>query len=210
MQRSIFPSCVYELARGLETILNGRLLTVDKGEPSAWPLEPQDSEDDVPVTEVGDKLPDDLDARGAGLVGPYVFPDNNRRRIPGVLYLLLALVTVVLVFVGQGSPLVDSGLLLGAVGLSFLGCYHLLAGWSLRIDEADALVAAVRAVGFPVGHASAQMAWRGLRSRPTWRVLVYSNESPPNQRGLVFVDGVDGSVVAVHAEENPEDWSDHG
>jgi hypothetical protein len=51
------------------------------------------------------------------------------------------------------------------------------------------------------------MAWRGLRSRPTWRVLVYSNESPPEQRGLVFVDGVDGSVVASHTELNPEDWA---
>ena len=36
--------------------------------------------------EVRDVLPDDLDARGAGLVGPYVFPDNDRRRIPGILY----------------------------------------------------------------------------------------------------------------------------
>ena len=95
----------------------------------------------------------------------------------------------------------------GAVALALLGAYHLQAGWSLGVDEADALVAAVREVGFPVGHASAQMAWRGLRSRPTWRVLVYSNESPPERRGLVFVDGVDGSVVASHVEANPEDWS---
>ena len=146
---------------------------------------------------VRDELPDDLDARGAGLVGPYVFPDNDRRRIPGVLYLVLAVVTVVVVVVADGSPLVDSGLVAGAVGLALVGAYHLQAGWSLDVDEADALVAAVRAVGFPVGHASAQMAWRGLRSRPTWRVLVYSNESPPDRRGLVFVDGVDGSLVAV-------------
>ena len=158
---------------------------------------------------VRDELPDDLDARGAGLVGPYVFPDNDRRRIPGLLYLVLATATVVVVVLVDGSPLVDSGLVAGAVGLALVGAYHLQAGWSLEVDEADALVAAVRAVGFPVGHASAQMAWRGLRSRPTWRVLVYSNESPPERRGLVFVDGVDGSVVAVHAEDNPEDWSAH-
>lgn len=158
---------------------------------------------------VRDELPDDLDARGAGLVGPYVFPDNDRRRIPGVLYLVVAAVTIAVVVMADGSPLVDSGLVAGAVGLALVGAYHLQAGWSLDVDEADALVAAVRAVGFPVGHASAQMAWRGLRSRPTWRVLVYSNESPPERRGLVFVDGVDGSVVAVHAEDNPEDWSDH-
>ena len=114
---------------------------------------------------------------------------------------------MVAVLVADGSPLVDGGLYVGAAGLALLGAYHLQAGWSLGTDDADALVAAVRGVGFPVGHASAQMAWRGLRSRPTWRVLVYSNESPPERRGLVFVDGVDGSVVASHTEVNPEDWA---
>jgi len=157
--------------------------------------------------DVRDALPDDLDARGAGLVGPYVFPDNNRRRIPGILYLVVATTTVVVVAVADASPLVDGGLVAGAIGLALVGLYHLQGGWNLAVDEADALVAAVRAVGFPVGHASAQMAWRGLRSRPTWRVLVYSNESPPERRGLVFVDGVDGGVVATHTEANPEDWS---
>ena len=162
------------------------------------------SEAEVSDAEVRDALPADLDARG--FVGPYVFPDNDRRRIPGYLYLLLAAITAVVTMLSGGSPLVDSGLYVGAAGLALLGAYHLQAGWSLGPDEADALVAAVREVGFPVGHASAQMAWRGLRSRPTWRVLVYSNESPPERRGLVFVDGVDGSVVASHTEANPEDW----
>ena len=138
-------------------------------------IESADLPADLPAEadEVRDSLPDDLDARG--MVGPYVFPDNDRRRIPGVIYLALALATVVAVLVADGSPLVDGGLVAGAVALALLGAYHLQAGWSLGVDEADALVAAVREVGFPVGHASAQMAWRGLRSRPTWRVLVYSN-----------------------------------
>ena len=35
--------------------------------------------------EVTDVLPDDLDVHG--FVGPYQFPDNSRRRIPGFLYL---------------------------------------------------------------------------------------------------------------------------
>ena len=160
---------------------------------------------ETPDAEVRDALPDDLDARG--LVGPYVFPDNDRRRIPGAIYLVLAAMTAVVAILAEGSPLVDGGLYVGAAGLALLGAYHLQAGWSLDTDEADALVAAVREVGFPVGPASAQMAWRGLRSRPTWRVLVYSNESPPERRGLVFVDGVDGSVVASHTEVNPEDWA---
>ena len=164
-----------------------------------------DADEVVSDADVRDALPEDLDARG--LVGPYIFPDNDRRRIPGVLYLLLAAITVLVTMLSEDSPLVDGGLYIGAAGLALLGAYHLQAGWSLGTDDADALVAAVREVGFPVGHASAQMAWRGLRSRPTWRVLVYSNESPPEQRGLVFVDGVDGSVVASHTELNPEDWA---
>jgi hypothetical protein len=89
-----------------------------------------------------------------------------------------------------------------------IGAYHLVAGWNLDVDERDALVAATERVGFPVGHASAQLGWRGLRSRPTWRILVYSAENPPTRRGLVLVDGVDGEIVAWFTEENPEDWSD--
>jgi hypothetical protein len=65
-------------------------------------------------------------------------------------------------------------------------------------------------VGFAVGHASAQQVWRGLRSRPTWRVLVYSAENPPRQRGLVLIDAVDGSVIEQLTEENPEtDWPEN-
>ena len=74
----------------------------------------------------------------------------------------------------------------------------------MHVDETEALVAAQQAVGFPVGHASAQQVWRGLRSRPTWRVLCYSAEDPPHARGLVLVDAVDGTVVEQLVEDNPE------
>ena len=100
--------------------------------------EPADLSVNLPAeadaAEVRDSLPDDLDARG--MVGPYVFPDNDRRRIPGVIYLALALATVVAVLVADGSPLVDGGLVAGAVALALLGAYHLQAGWSLEVDEA--------------------------------------------------------------------------
>ena len=69
-------------------------------------------------------------------------------------------------------------------------------------------MAATAEVGFAVGHASAQMGWRGLLSRPTWRILLYSAENPPTRRGLVLVDGVDGSVIDRIVEDNPEDWSE--
>ena len=78
---------------------------------------------------------------------------------------------------------------------------------SFGLDENEALVAANRAVGFPVGHASAQLGWRGVLSRPTWKMLVYSAEDPPAHRGLVLVDAVDGTIVEYYVEENPEEWT---
>jgi hypothetical protein len=158
--------------------------------------------------EVRDQLPEDLDA--AGYVGPYVFPNNNRRRIPGYLYLLTGAACIVAwVVTGRGDGvLVNGGFLFAGILLLVLGAYHLVAGWDLDVDERDALVAATRQVGFAVGHASAQLGWRGVRSRPTWRILLYSAEDPPTTRGLVLVDGVDGEIVAHFTEDNPEDWSD--
>jgi hypothetical protein len=167
------------------------------------------SDDESRDDEIRDELPEDLDA--AGYVGPYLFPNNNRRRIPGVLYVLLGVGAIVLYALERDSrTIVNAGFLWGGVGLVLFGLYSYQAGFDLDVDERDALVAASRAVGFPVGHASAQLGWRGLRSRPTWRILLYSNEEPPTQRGLVLVDGVDGSVIEHFTERNPEDWTKLG
>lgn len=154
-----------------------------------------------------DELPEDLDA--SGLVGPYLFPNNNRRRVPAVLYAVLGVGAIALwAFKHNGGVLVNGGFLVAGVGLILFAAYSFQAGFDLEVDERDALVAASRTVGFPVGHASAQMGWRGLRSRPTWRILLYSSEDPPERRGLVLVDGVDASVIEHFVEANPEDWSD--
>ncbi|MEM9517573.1 MAG: hypothetical protein AAGA42_22190 [Actinomycetota bacterium] len=152
--------------------------------------------------EVRDELPDDLDT--SGFVGPYQFPDNSRRRWPGVIYLGIAALCVVVYVAGDGSPIVNGGWLLGAAVLTAVGVFSIMSSWRMHIDERDALVAAQQAVGFAVGHASAQQVWRGLRSRPTWRVLCYSSEDPPLRRGLVLVDAVDGSVIEHLVEDNPE------
>ena len=169
------------------------------------------SEDDDVVPEdgdaAGDQLPEDLDI--TGYVGPYTFPDNSRRRIPGTIHLVIAAACFALwLAAGDGGVLVNDGMLLAAVLLAAAGAYHWSGSWHLGTRETDALVAASKKVGFAVGHASAQLAWRGLRSRPTWRILLYSAEDPPAQRGLVLVDAVDGSVVAHFVEDNPEDWSE--
>jgi hypothetical protein len=169
--------------------------------------EPQARPAVVPDEEVRDELPADLDA--SGYVGPYTFPDNSRRRIPGVLYLAVAAACLAAwALAGDDAVLVNDGFLYVAVGLAAFGAYCIVTGSPLRVDETEALVAATRTAGFAVGHASAQLGWRGLRSRPTWRILLYSAEEPPARRGLVLVDGFDGEVLEHFVEDNPEDPED--
>ena len=153
-----------------------------------------------------DELPADLDV--TRYVGMYTFPDIRRRRAPAIAYLLLAAVLGILAAARPGQRvLVNEGFLMAAIVLTAIGVYHLLAAWPLAVRDTDALLAAAGEVGFPVGHASAQLGWRGLRSRPTWRILLYSSEDPPAKRGLVLVDAVDGEVLDHLVEDNPEDWS---
>ncbi len=155
-----------------------------------------------------DELPEDLNA--VDHVVAYRFPDNSRRRIPGVIYLGAAAICVALYLITKpGATLVNRGMVWAAVILAVLGVFSITSGWRMHVDEKQALVAAQGALGFPVGHASAQQVWRGLRSRPTWRVLAYSSENPPRQRALVLVDAVDGRVLEHIVEHNPEDdWSE--
>ena len=154
--------------------------------------------------EIRDTLPDDLDI--TGFVGPYQFPDNSRRRIPAVMYLIIAALLVVAWLVARGSDtaLVNDGFLYAAMLFAAFAIYGLSASWRMKVNERDALVRATQAVGFAVGHASAQQVWRGVRSRPTWRVFCYSSEEPPLQRGLVLVDAVDGRIVECLVEDNPD------
>lgn len=158
--------------------------------------------------EIRDTLPDDLNA--VDNLGPRDFPDNSRRRIPGVMYVVAAAACAVGWF-GQrdgGAGTVGSGLAIAAVVLAFAGVMSITSGWRMKVDETDALVRATRAVGFAVGHASAQQVWRGVRSRPTWRIFCYSTEEPPQKRGLVLVDAIDGEIVEVLVEDNPRDSAD--
>lgn len=151
----------------------------------------------------GDELPPELDV--TGLSGPYVFPDVRRRRIASVVYVPVA-AGAVAAYLASGN----AGLLVAGIAVALVAVYSWVAAWPLRIDQTEALVVASRAVGFPIGHASAQLAWRGLRSRPVWRILLYSADEPPSLRGLVECDAVDGAVLGEYTEKNPEDWSKYG
>ena len=154
--------------------------------------------------EIRDELPDDLNV--SAFVGPYKFPDNSRRRIPGIIYLVIAILSALLWFSQRDSDtgLVSDGFLGVAIFLGLVGLFSLSASWRMTVDEKLALVHATRAVGFAVGHASAQQVWRGFRSRPTWRVMIYSAQEPPLQRGLVLIDAIDARVIECLVESNPE------
>ncbi|MFM7123854.1 MAG: hypothetical protein ACKOXW_01035 [Actinomycetes bacterium] len=158
---------------------------------------------EVNSNEIRDQLPSDLDV--SAFVGPYQFPDNSRRRIPGYLYLgISALSVAVWLMSDQSSGLVNDGFLVFAIALAAFAVFVLSSSWKMTVNERDALVHASRAVDFAVGHASAQQVWRGVRSRPTWRVFCYSAQEPPTHRGLVLVDAVDGEIVECLVELNPD------
>ncbi len=148
-----------------------------------------------------DELPADLDK--TAYVGPYLFPTMRRRRLAAWWY-----VGVAVLCLGGWLLTENSGLLVAAIALLLIAAYHVAAAWPLGVDQTEALVIASRTVGFAVGHSSAQLAWRGLRARPAWRILLYSADEPPTMRGLVELDAVDGHVLGEYTEPNPEDWSD--
>ena len=156
----------------------------------------------------GNEMPDDLNATRQDLED-YIFPNNNRRRIPGYLYLGSAAVLVGLYLAfGNDGVRVNIGYLWAAGIAVIFGVYSLVSGWNLNIDERDALVVAAVEVGQPIGPASAQLSWRGVLSRPVWRILCYTAEDPPLTRALIIVDGVNGEVRERIVEDNPEDWAE--
>ena len=164
---------------------------------------PGELADAVVRAEVRDELPDDLDV--TQFVGVYQFPSVLRRRIAG---LILAAFAIGCGVAARASD--NEGLVAAAVVFALLAAYHLLASWPLKIDQTDALARASSAVGFPVGHSSARVMFRGLRARPAWQVLLYSADEPPSIRGLVELDAVSGAVIGEYTENNPEDWSQYG
>ena len=168
--------------------------------------ESPESTPEIDDADVVDELPADLNVAEAS--ADYLLPNNNRRRIPAAIYLLISAVCLLLwITKRDSSPLVNDGYLWVAVFLGGFAIYGLIAGRTLLVDETEALATANRTVGFTVGHASAQMVWRGWLSRPVWRLLAYSADNPPSRRAIVVVDGIYGEVVEWFAEQNPEDWA---
>ncbi len=141
-------------------------------------------------------MPDDLDAE---VLHPHAVPDPQRRRRAGLVFVAAAALIAAGIALGELPVLMWL-----AVGLLLaIAAYFRVAGWHLVVWEGRALEVANRAIGFPVGHASATLGFIGWRSRPIWNVLVFSADDPPSRRGLVRVDGIDGTVVETYDEEIP-------
>jgi hypothetical protein len=130
----------------------------------------------------------------ANVVGVFLFPDPRRRRIAGWVFLVAAVVSVLVI---------EGGWIVG-VGFGLLAVWQFLSAWPLAIDEHEAMTVAGGVVDFPVGHASAAVRFHGWRSRPRWAVVLYSATEPPDQRGLVVVDAVNGEVVETPFVEDIE------
>jgi len=138
-------------------------------------------------------VPEDLDS---DVPGPYMIPDTARRRRAGYVYFAGAAATGAAIVAGLPA-------LMWATAVAVLvasGVYHLVAGWRLAVREGPALEIAGRDVGFAVGHSSASLGFRGWRARPVWNVLVFNADEPPTERGLVRVDGIDGTIVEHYRE----------
>lgn len=121
----------------------------------------------------------------ANVEGEYRFPSPARRRISGWIFGVAAAI----------SPVAFDGGWIAAIGFVVLAAWQFLSAWPLRVDEHEAMTTAAAAVDFPIGHSSASVRFHGWRSRPRWSVMLYSATEPPDRRGLVVVDAVDGSIV---------------
>ena len=121
----------------------------------------------------------------SNVVGTYMFPSPERRRLAGWVSVALGVISVLTIPSGWAV----------AIGFGLLAAWQFLSAWPMNIDESEALSTAGTAVDFPVGHASAAVRFHGWRSVPRWAVVLYSAAEPPDQRALVVVDAVSGDVL---------------
>lgn len=161
---------------------------------------------EIIAAEDSDVLPEDLQPLLVDYED-YLFPNNNRRRVPGYLYMATSAILLIIAILLNSSVFINVGTILASLCLGLFGAYSVFAGVDLKIDEREALQIAVPYFGHTVGHASAQMSWHSPLSQPVWRILLYSADDPPSYRGFVVVDATSGAVLDLISEENPEDWS---
>ncbi len=132
-------------------------------------------------------VPEDLDS---GVLGPYRFPSPVRRRAMATVYVAGAILSGLGALAGLGSRMWWV-----AAGFVVVSWWHNQAAWPLAVEQEEALYRAAGMAPFAIGHASAAIAFEGLRSRPAWNVILYSAEEPPARRALVRLDAVTGQEL---------------
>jgi len=156
------------------------------------------------VPETFDSLPEDLEHSYGS--DEYQIPNTEKRKLAGYLYVTTGLVFALLGLMFNDSPLVNKGFLISGIFIVLFGLYNFYASIRCTIDEREALGIASGSVGFQIGPASAQLMWRGFRSRPVWRLLTYSSEEIPLTRSVILIDASTGKVLEQIVEDNPEEW----
>lgn len=142
----------------------------------------------------GDVLPDDLDI--TKYVGPYQFPTPRRRRTAAYGIFAVAIATLLLGLQSNNTVLMGA-----AVASTVLGIIFFVTAWPLNVSDVQALTLAAKNAPFSVGHASAQLSFSGWFSKPTWRVVVFSSEEPPTDRGLVEINAVSKEIISTYFDK---------
>lgn len=149
------------------------------------------------VPEKPDSLPDDLDI--TKYVGPYQFPSPRRRRTAAYSILIISFVSILIGFNAHNAAMIGGGIAFVLVGVFFF-----VTAWPLEVDDLTALTTAGSQAPFSVGHASAQLCFTGWLSKPMWRVVVFSSDEPPTQRGLVEIDAVSKKIASTYFDHEGE------
>lgn len=138
-----------------------------------------------------DELPDDLDV--TKYVGPYQFPSPRRRRTAAYSIFIISLFSLLM-----GALASNTAMVAGGIAFILVGAFFYFTAWPLQVDDLTALTTAGSQAPFSVGHASAQLCFTGWLSKPRWRVVVFSSDEPPSQRGLVEIDAVSKKIESTY------------
>lgn len=152
---------------------------------------------DAKEEENKDVLPDDLDV--TKYVGPYQFPTPRKRRIAAYGIFFISSLTLFSGYNSENNTLIGAGLFSIAIGIVFFA-----TAWPLKVNDKEALITAAKQAPFSVGHASAQLSFNGWFSKPTWRVVVFSSDEPPTQRGLIEINAVNSEIVSTYFDDEEQ------
>lgn len=145
-------------------------------------------------TESKDELPQDLDV--TKYVGPYQFPSPTKRKTAAMSITVVAIICMIFGILASNISMIG-----GSAAMLIIALIFFIASWPLKVNDLDALTKAAAQAPFPVGHASAQLCFTGWTSKPLWRVVIFSSDDPPSQRGMVEIDAMSANIVSTYFDD---------